>query len=231
MEISITLIIIIITSITSFAAFSNQDLMNTLIFYPPAVSKQKEWWRFFSCGLVHADIPHLVFNMFALYIFGEGESMGPGLRKSGLEFDFIEIFGNKGKALYLGMYVLALGICLIPTFKKNINNYYYKSLGASGAVSAVVFAAIFLKPLGYMGMLFIPVFIVSFLFGAIYLGFTYYLDKRGDSNINHSAHMWGSLFGVVYFYFACLLFSNYPALSMFIEQLKGFSLSQIFRLG
>jgi len=69
---SITLIIIIVTVITSFASFSNQTLMDKLIFYPPAVSERNEWYRFITCGFIHADIGHLVFNMYALYLFGDG---------------------------------------------------------------------------------------------------------------------------------------------------------------
>lgn len=231
MNFSITIIIIVITTITSIASFNNQELMGKLIFYPPAVSKRNEWWRFFSCGFIHADIGHLVFNMFALYLFGEGDSPAPGMPKTGLEYSFIEIFGDRGKLLYLLMYVLALAICLVPTYKKNIDNYYYKSLGASGAVSAVVFASILLNPMGYMGLFFIPVYIVSFLFGVLYLVFTYYLDKRGDSNINHSAHLWGALFGIVFLVAASRIFSDVPVLAKFIEQLKHFSLTDIFRLG
>ena len=67
MELSITLIIIIITVIISFSAFSNQKIIDDLIFYPPAVTKQNQWYRFITCGLIHADVPHLIFNMFSLY--------------------------------------------------------------------------------------------------------------------------------------------------------------------
>ncbi|MEO7523790.1 MAG: rhomboid family intramembrane serine protease, partial [Ferruginibacter sp.] len=145
MDISITLVIIIITCITSFLSLRNQDLMNKLIFYPPAVSERNEWYRFFSCGLVHADLGHLIFNMYALYLFGAGE------QKRGLEYQFVDIFGSQGKLIYLVMYILALAVCLVPTYNQNKTNYHYRSLGASGAVSAVIFAAILLNPVGYMG--------------------------------------------------------------------------------
>ncbi|HRI19928.1 MAG TPA: rhomboid family intramembrane serine protease, partial [Panacibacter sp.] len=69
--ISITVIIVVITCIVSFFAFSNQKVINDLIFYPPAVAEQNQWYRFFSCGLIHADIAQLAFNMIALYMFGQ----------------------------------------------------------------------------------------------------------------------------------------------------------------
>ena len=137
MELSITLIIIIITVIISFSAFSNQKIIDDLIFYPPAVTKQNQWYRFITCGLIHADVPHLIFNMFSLYMFGEF-----------VERSFASpiLFAEKGKFMYLGMYIIALFVCLIPTFIRHRNDYYYRSLGASGAVSAVVFAGILFDP-------------------------------------------------------------------------------------
>lgn len=222
---SITLIIIIITCLISFYGFNNQKIVEDLIFYPPAISERNQWYRFFSCGLIHANMPHLFFNMFALYLFGMGQN------KSGVEYSFIEIFGEKGKLLYLLMYVLSLGICLIPTYSKNKDNYHYKSLGASGAVSAVVFIQILLNPMMGVGIIFVPVFIAGFLFGAIYLAISSWLDKRGGGNINHSAHIFGAIFGVAFMIVACQLFSDFPVLQNFIEQVKNASLSNIIHVG
>lgn len=225
MNLSITLIIIVATSVISFIGFSNSSLIDKLIFYPPAISNQKEWYRFFTCGFIHKDIPHLIFNMYALYLFGQGQSdhLVPGV-----EPIFVSIFYAKGKLLYLLMYVLALPVCLLPTFSKNKNNYYYKSLGASGAVSAVVFAYIMLNPMQGVGLIFIPVFIPGFLFGALYLLVSYLLDKRGGGNINHSAHIWGALFGIAFVIVTSQLFSDYPVFSNFLDSVKNFELKRIF---
>ncbi|MEO6230466.1 MAG: rhomboid family intramembrane serine protease [Ferruginibacter sp.] len=220
---SITIMIIAVTCIVSFISFSNRNMMDKLIFYPPAVTNDNEWYRFFSCGLLHKDFAHLGFNMYALYLFGEGQN------KSGVEYQFIEMFQGTGRILYLIMYVAALGVCLIPTYIKHKNDYYYRSLGASGAVSAVVFASILFRPLGYMGLIFIPVYMVSFLFGFIYLAITYFLDKSGKGNINHSAHLWGSLFGMVFVFLCCRFIANYPILSIFVDEIKDLSLSNIIR--
>jgi len=220
MQLSITVIIIIITSLVSFSAFSNEKLMNGLIFYPPAIHKNNQWYRFFSNGLLHADLTHLLFNMFSLYLFGRL-----------VETSFSEIFGETGKLLYLAMYVLALGACLIPTYNKNKENYHYRSLGASGAVSAVIFASILLNPLMGMGLFFIPVFIAAFLFGFIYLAVSSWLDRKGGGNINHSAHIFGALFGVGFMIIACRLFSDYPVLENFINKVKDVSIGEIIRVG
>lgn len=231
MEISVTLLIIIITCIISFTAFSNQRLMDQLIFYPPAV-RRGQWYRFFSCGLLHADIGHLIFNMFALYVFGEGRVNTPmGPVYLGVEFQFVEVFGKMGKLIYLAMYILALAASLIPTYAKNKDNYHYRSLGASGAVSAVVFASILFRPLAGMGLFFIPIYIAGFLFGIIYLLVSNWMERRGQDNINHSAHIFGAIFGLGFTIIVCRVFSEYPVLSLFIEQIRHMSVSDIIQFG
>lgn len=231
MHLSTTLIIIIVTAIVSITAFNNQRVMDDLIFYPPSV-KRGQWYRFFSCGLIHADWGHLIFNMFALYLFGEGKvntAMGPVY--TGVEFMFAEVFGSKGKLLYLLMYVAALAVCLLPTYSKNKDNYHYRSLGASGAVSAVVFASILFRPLVGMGLFFIPIYIAGFLFGAIYLFVSNLLERRGGGNINHSAHIWGALFGVAFTILACRILGNYPVLGNFIDQIRNANPSDFIQFG
>jgi len=222
MTISITLYIIIVTSLISIWGFNNEHIIDRLIFYPPAVKENKEYYRFFTCGLIHKDIPHLIFNMYAFFLFGQGQT------KEGTEYMFGYVFDDKGKWLYLVMYVLALAICLIPTFIKNKNNRYYRSLGASGAVSAVVFAYITLDPLRGVGLIFIPVFMPGFLFGTLYLIISYFLSKREGSAINHSAHIFGALFGVVFVLAAGAMFSHYPVVQNFIDSIREFDFRKTF---
>jgi membrane associated rhomboid family serine protease len=219
---SITVIIIIITALVSIAGFRSAKVIDDLIFYPPAITKNKQYYRFVTCGFIHADIPHLFFNMYAFYLFGEGQV------KNGTENIFTSIFGNYGKLLYIIMYVLALIVCLIPSFLKNKTNPNYRSLGASGAVSAVVFAYILFNPLQGVGLIFIPVFIPGFLFGILYLVGSYFLDRKGGSSINHSAHIWGGLFGIIFFIIASKLFSGYPVLDHFVESVKNLDPHKIF---
>lgn len=222
MTISITLYIIIVTSLISIWGFNNEHVIDRLIFYPPAVTENKEYYRFFTCGLIHKDIPHLIFNMYAFFLFGQGQT------KEGTEYMFGYVFDDKGKWLYLVMYVLALAVCLIPTFFKHKANRYYRSLGASGAVSAVVFAYITLDPLRGVGLIFIPVFMPGFLFGTLYLIISYFLSKREGSAINHSAHIFGALFGVVFVLAAGSIFSHYPVVQNFIDSIREFDFRKTF---
>lgn len=210
---SITLIIIIITSLISISAFSSEKIYNDLVFYPPAVTYQRQWYRFFSCGLIHADWLHLIFNMYALYMFGESVE----------DFFSYRLFQEKGKLFYMLMYISALGVCLLPTYAKHKDDSWYRSLGASGAVSAVIFAFILLIPTANLRLIIIPgLNIPGFIFGFIYLGVSSYLDKRGGGNINHSAHIWGALYGMGFLIVMAAIFSNYPVLQMFIEQVKSY---------
>jgi membrane associated rhomboid family serine protease len=222
MELSITLVIVIVTTLVSISAFNNHRIMEDLIFYPPAI-KRGQWYRFFSCGLIHADAGHLIFNMFALYIFGAGQ------HKSGVEYWFGEIFGTNGKWIYLLMYILALGASLVPTYTKNKDNYHYRSLGASGAVSAVVFVKILFEPVNGIGLFFIPIFIAGFLFGIIYILVSNWMDRKGSGNVNHSAHIFGALFGVGFTIIACNVLSDYPVLTNFIDQIKNMSAKDIIQ--
>lgn len=206
---SITLIIIIITVLVSVTAFSNDKIMNDMIFVPGMVTVRNQWYRFFSCGLIHADIPHLAFNMLSLYLFGEE-----------VEGKFQEIFLEKGKLFYLLLYVAALGVCLIPSYTRNKNSYHYRSLGASGAVSAVIFAGLLVLPGIEVGFFFIPPIIPGFIFGPLYLIISAVLDKKGTDNINHSAHLWGALFGLGFIIVLGKLVGDYNTISEFIRGVR-----------
>jgi membrane associated rhomboid family serine protease len=208
MELSITLIIIIITCIVSIGGFSNQRIIEDLIFYPPAVTNRKQWYRFFSCGLIHADVGHLFFNMLSLFLFGRYVEAG-----------FNELFGDTGKWFYLIMYVSALMISLLPTFSRNKDNYQYRSLGASGAVSAVTFAGLMLAPTIGIYMYFIPIPIPGFIFAPLYLIISAYMGKRGRDNINHSAHIWGAIYGLAFVIVACRTI-DYPIVQQTIDEIK-----------
>jgi membrane associated rhomboid family serine protease len=214
---SVTLIIIIITVLVSLGAFQSSRLMNDLIFYPAVISETNQWYRFITYGFIHADLPHLFFNMYAFYLFG-----------GACENFFVAIFGNYGKTFYILMYFLALIASVLPDYNKNKNNAAYRSLGASGAVSAVVFAYIMFQPLQGIGLLFIPVFIPGFLFGIIFLVVSYFLGKKGGSRVNHSAHIWGALFGLVFIIIFSEAFSSYPLLDNFIRSVKEINLHNIF---
>jgi len=210
MEITTTLIIVATTCLVSITAFNNHKIIDDFIFYPPAVTKRKQWYRFFSCGLIHADWTHLIFNMLALYMFG-----------GAVEDQFVAIFGKTGKALYLLMYILALGVSLIPTFVKHKDDYHYRSLGASGAVSAVIFAGLLLAPYTEVGLIFIPfVRIPGFVFAPLYIIISIALQRRGADNINHSAHIFGALFGLGFVIILGKILADFDAIAYCIRGIE-----------
>ncbi|NMW24061.1 rhomboid family intramembrane serine protease [Rhodanobacter soli] len=178
----ITLVIIAITCIVSFMAFKNSRLMNDLILWPPAIARQREYHRLVTYGVVHADFGHLLFNMITLYFFGRV-----------MEGFFTSRMGPFGFALF---YIGGLVISILPTYLKNRNNPDYRSLGASGAVSAVLFAFILLAPWSRIIVLVIPM--PAIVYAVLYTGYSIYMDRRGQGNVNHSAHLWGAAYGVVF---------------------------------
>jgi membrane associated rhomboid family serine protease len=209
--ISITLVILLLTCVISFTAFSNEKIISDLIFYPAAVTNRNQWYRFITCGFIHADFMHLAFNMYTFYLFG-------GM----VENAFKDIFLEAGKPLYAIMYFASLIACLLPTYFKHRNNYHYQSLGASGAVSAVIFIGIFLNPTMGLGIFPLPFHIPAFIFGPIYLLVSAYLAKKGHGNINHSAHIWGAIFGIVFLVVTCQFLSNFRPVENFINGVSAY---------
>lgn len=178
----ITLIIIAITCIVSFIAFSNRKLMDDLILWPPAITRHREYHRLVTYGLVHADFGHLLFNMFTLFFFGRV-----------MEVFYASQLGTFGFALF---YIGALVVSILPTYLKNRGNPSYHSLGASGAVSAVLFAYILLGPWSRIIVLVIPM--PAIVYAVLYTAYSIYMDQRGRDSVNHSAHLWGAAYGVLF---------------------------------
>lgn len=179
---SLTLIIIAITCLVSFSAFNNRPLMDKLILWPPAVAGNGQYHRLITYGLVHADFQHLLFNMITLFFFGRVIEQFYGAFVGGLSFVFF--------------YVSALLVSILPTYLKHKNDRNYRSLGASGAVSAVLFAFILLKPWAVIYLYVIPV--PAILYAVAYVAYSIYSERQGGDNINHSAHLWGAAYGVAF---------------------------------
>lgn len=180
----ITYILIGITAITSFTAFSNIELLNKMIFYPYEIKRKNEWWKFISHGFVHADMQHFIFNMLTLYFFGRQ-----------IEVTFQALFGNEW--MYPLFYLSALFFASLPSYLKHKDNASYRSLGASGAISAVLFATIIFDPWQILYLnFFIP--IPALLFAVGYVIYSSYMSKKGNDNIGHDAHLYGALYGIVF---------------------------------
>lgn len=185
---AVTLIIIVITVLISLRAFKDAELKYKWVFYPYKVNHNKEYYRIISHVFIHGDTMHLLFNMFVLYSFGRM-----------MEATFIVTYGQVlGSSHFLTLYLLGgLAASLWP-YMRNKENPNYMSLGASGAVSAVLFASILWMPEGGIYLLFIPFRIPAWLFGILYLAFEYYMSKKGGSRVAHDAHFGGAVFGILY---------------------------------
>ena len=207
---SITLTIIIITCLVSLAAFGNLRIQEDLIFWPAAMKNGKQYHRFFTYGLIHADYLHLGFNMISFWSFGQFVE----------KTLFTHYFEENGKLLFIILYVLAIIVSALPDYFRHRNNYAYRALGASGAVSAVIFAGIMLHPTLPIGFFFIPVSIPGYLFAIIFLALSTYLARRGSDNIGHGAHITGAIFGLIYIIVVARLVGGFDAVQAFIEAIQ-----------
>ncbi len=209
-----TQLIILLTAIISIAGFSIVTLKDRLLCKPYLIKEKNQWYRFFTSGLIHADWEHLLFNMFTLFLFGQTVEN---------HFSTERLFFVNGKSVYLLLYFSALPISLITTYWRYNKNPRYASLGASGAVSAVLFTAILLDPTIKIGLFILPPIIPGFLFGPLYLLLSSYLGKRGKDNINHAAHISGAIYGVIFTLAADIyVFSSPIILENFIASIKAY---------
>lgn len=180
-------LVIAVTVITSVMAFGNRSMFSRLCFDPFVMNNGKNKYRFLSYALIHADWPHLLINMFVLYSFGEI-----------VMYSFGYHFAWKALPYFLMLYAGGTFVSVIPSFLKNRANPYYTAVGASGAVSAVVFSSILMFPEGEIMFLLLPVPMPSYVFGLLYLVYSWYMAKKGKDNIGHDAHFWGAVFGLAF---------------------------------
>ncbi len=184
----LTLIIIAITCLVSISAFSNRVLFSKFLFNASIIRTHKEWYRFLTHALLHADWIHLLLNMYVFYMFG-------GI----VEEIFIIEFGQvKGETYFFLLYFIGIIASSFPAYEKHKDDAYYNSVGASGAVSAVVFSSILLVPQMKLSLMFLPIPIPAPIFGILYLVYCWYAAKHSKDNVAHDVHYWGALFGVVF---------------------------------
>ncbi len=181
-----TIFIIIITVIVSLYAFQNHAFNDKLIHNPYLVKHKNQWYRLVTSGLLHADFIHLFVNLFVLYSFG-----------SAVEFYYANLFGGAGALVYLLLYFSAIYASSAASQYKYQDIPQYNSLGASGAVSAVLFTAILFEPyepLYLYGIIKLP----GIVFGLLYLGYSYYMSQKQTDNVNHDAHFYGAIYGIAF---------------------------------
>lgn len=201
---SISFVIIIITVLVSLLCWQKPALMDKMTMNPFKINRRNEYWRFITSGFIHADFTHLFFNLFSFFFFGLQ-----------LENIFTVLYPESGEILFVIFYVTAIVAADLPTYFKQSKNPYFNSLGASGAVSAVIFAGILFFPtekIYLFGVLGIP----GFIYAGLFTWYSIAMDRRGRDYVNHSAHLYGGLYGLV---FVTLL---YPKVWLtFVEQVKA----------
>jgi membrane associated rhomboid family serine protease len=172
-------VILAITVIMSIIAFRYPAYMGKWILSPYRMFRGSSYWQLITSGFIHADAGHLFFNMLTFYFFA---------------FPLENIIGAWR---FVVLYFACMLISTIPSFLKNRDNPDYASLGASGAVSGVVFGYILYISLSKIYLMFIPIGIPAFIYAFLYLGYCVYAAKKQGGRINHSAHFWGSISGAV----------------------------------
>jgi membrane associated rhomboid family serine protease len=196
--------IFVITILTSIMAFSNENLYGNMVLHPYSVYRKQRVYTVITSGLIHNDWMHLFFNMLSYYFFafrleaGTTDFKGLGHWQFGL------------------LYIVSLILSDLPTVFKHKNDDWYHSLGASGAVSAVIFSYIMFDPLSKMMIMPIPIGIPAVLFGVLYLIYCNYASKHSRDNINHDAHMFGALSGLL-----ITIILNPHIVNSFLMQISG----------
>lgn len=203
----ISYIIIGITTVLSFYAFQSPQVLSSLMMNPYYTHRHQQYYRFISSGFVHKDHMHLLWNMFSFYFFG-----------TAIERQFQATFGPSGGVYFIALYILAIIVSDVPTFLKHKNNPGYNSLGASGGVSAVIFAFIIFQPLSDI-CIYIALCMPGFILGALYILFSWYQGRKSNDNINHDAHLYGALFGLIF----CIVVAP-SSIGNFFEQIQTWRL-------
>jgi len=207
----ITYTLLAIIVIFSLICFNDRNKMNKYLFHPYSIYHNKEHYRFLTHAFIHGDFIHLAFNCLALYGFGLGLE----------EYYFPRYFGPiLGKLYYIILFTGGIYAASITEYVRNKNNPNYSSLGASGAISSVIFCAIILSPKSTIGLFFIPM--PGWLAGILLLGISYVLIQRKktgsyNDNISHEAHFWGALFGIAF-----ILLLKPSSLSHFLHAFGSF---------
>lgn len=198
-SLTVTNCIVGINVILSILAFQNRDFLSKMLFNPYQVVHRKEYYRVLSHAFIHGGIIHLFFNMYVLYSFGNLiERIFTNEKIFHRLFPDTAFWGSsKGYLFYILLYLGGLLFAVLPAIRKHKDNPSYNSLGASGAVSAVVMAFIILLPTTNLRLFFIPIDIPAFILGGAYLAYEYYMSKRGQTGIAHDAHFWGAIYGLV----------------------------------
>lgn len=194
-DITISAIIIFLTTlgVSLYTMYKNQRLYWQMALNPYLVYYYKKYYKMLTSGFVHADMGHLLFNMITFYFFA------------------FQLEGKIGAFSFILIYLGSMVLSNISTVIKHKDNPDYHSVGASGAISGILFSSILYFPDMKLLIFPIPIPIPSPIFAILYLVYSHFAAKRSGDNINHDAHLWGAFAGVV-----LTLILNPEALQIFI---------------
>lgn len=178
----LTFAVIAVTVLVSWLAFERPRLLERLILWPPAIDKKRQYDRLVTHGFIHADWQHLLFNMITLFFFGRF-----------IEPFFADYLGPLGFVIF---YLSAIVVAILPTYMRHRHDPNYRSLGASGGVSAVLFAYVLINPWNLIFIFFLPV--PAIVYGVAFVGYSFWADRQGGGNTNHNAHLSGAIYGVLF---------------------------------
>lgn len=184
----VTIILISVTCLVSILCLSGRLNTNKLLFHAYSVWHRKEWYRMLTYGVVHAGWGHLFFNMLTLFFFGRVVE----------EYFQLAFGGTLGIVLYVVLYVSAIAVSTVWDLVKYKDDWNYSAVGASGAVSAILFASILFEPKMGIYIYLIPIPVPGYVFAPLYLLYCWYMARRNQDNIGHSAHFWGAVYGLVF---------------------------------
>lgn len=187
------LLLILFTAYFSYTAWKQPALFHKYLFYPYHIQKQNQWYRFVTHLFLHADLNHLVMNMLTAFFFL------PVLQR---------LLPSSGGIVLLLLFYLSAGIVAsVPDYFKHRSNPSYTAVGASGAVSAVVFCCIYFMPFSTIYVFFIPM--PALVYGLLFVGYSIYMGVKNRDNIGHLSHLTGAGYGILIAFLLDSLFTYY----------------------